>query len=536
MGKRGPELGTGGRPIKYNDPYHLTTRLLTRENRASRNELKTAISELVLFQLHNMKESQLLKPVSIGPLPKFYAEVTENLFQKYRSVFSRETIENHVRACVGKTTGQLKQQLGAIEKQLKTNALTQMYILTEQIYIERKKAEELLESEFGIVRKHDIMKEEELEKELAATEDLWLNCMEYLKNRGFGYYVSKLSSDAMVFPCSLGDPLDPYQYELFLHGYKSTRRLKPRFLEHPKIQSWRAEESEETAKLKEAFETVYKEIERREQTRVRREKEALDRVKPWLIQAIQYGYMDPKILKEIRAAAWIKPYDKSVMELVRSLRREGYKPVSGKFLVELEVTDEPKGDLTQQIMLKALDEKFLGCMEGTRGTKPQNPPDDWEPQPFEQAFLFCTTKIQKDDYAQQIKWTPKPELIQQAKKLWSNIPTDKPRTEKGGGNLAYNADVITKQDMDQFCKTEYGPDFVYDMDQQACVSTKTSEQHTVDLDDFYADRKGSQSLRGTWQNTEPQTVMGQSVVQKTTQRGQSVTKEKKKKRITRFKV
>jgi hypothetical protein len=31
MGKRGPKPGTGGRPIQYDDPYHIIMRLRQRE-------------------------------------------------------------------------------------------------------------------------------------------------------------------------------------------------------------------------------------------------------------------------------------------------------------------------------------------------------------------------------------------------------------------------------------------------------------------------------------------------------------------------
>ena len=112
----------GGRPQEYDDAYHKRLKEQVKRSQASRNELKTAIHSLVLFQLHNNKES-LLKPVSLNPLPKFYNGLADELYRKYGEAFTREDIENQVRSCVGKSAGQLKQQLNRIEKKLKSNAI-----------------------------------------------------------------------------------------------------------------------------------------------------------------------------------------------------------------------------------------------------------------------------------------------------------------------------------------------------------------------------------------------------------------------------
>jgi len=356
--------GEGSGPkVRFDDLYHEHTRFLTREARTKQNELKTAISELVLFQLHNAKESQLLKPVSIEALPKFYSDVTDGLFEKYGSVFSRENIENQVKRCIGKSTEELRGQLTKIEKDLKAKALMEMYILADEVFAEQQKAEELLKTEFGDKPSH-IIEEENQEKEMAFREDIWLNSMGFLKNKGFAFYPSKLASDSFVFSYSLGDPADPYKYELYQHDpypHLTTRRHRPKFLHHPNIQAWRSEEAEQTVKLKEAFETVWREIERHEQIRVQRQKQALTQIKPWLIQCIEYGYMDSKILSGIRKAAWIRPYEKPVMDLVNSLRKEGYKPRDGKFKVVMVAEDEPKTaspELTQKFDQAAV--AFIG--------------------------------------------------------------------------------------------------------------------------------------------------------------------------------
>jgi len=544
MSKRGPKT-------KYDNGFHNILRERVKESRASRNELKTAISELTMMQLHQAtKEAKLLKPVSLTPLPKFYANIAENLYQKCNKFFTREDIENQVRIHTGKTAEQLRRQINAIEKKLKGDALAKMCDITEQIYDERKKAQNLLETEFGTVKTRHFVEEAELENEMSLREDLWLNAMEFLKNKGFAFYPAKLASDVFVFPTSLGDVLEPYKYTQFTHGVTRERRYKPKFLLNPKIQNWRAEEAEETAKLKEAFETVDKELERRRQIRIRREKQALDRVKPWLIQCVEYGYRDERILKGIRKAAWIKPYETPVMQLVASLRKQGYKPLDGKFKVDVEVLDEeePKNLTVNVVMQRALNKKWLGCMEAYRGHKPEDPPEDWKPPEFEQAFLFCTKKTQKDDYARQINWEPKPALIQQAKKLWSNIPTAKPRTEFGGEKFMYESE-ITQKYLDDACKIEWGPEWYYDQKLNACVSNVLAGTHDLHLDGegrpdiehkgtpFRISRVDPSLLRGRMVHRQPETNVGVSVVRKTTQMGKDVIHRKQeKKKVIRMKV
>lgn len=181
-----------GPKTRYDNGFHNTLRERVRESRAGRNELKTTISELVLFQLHNAKES-LLKPVSIEPLPKFYGNITDALYRKYGATFTREDIENQVRACMGKSAEELTQQIGRIEKKLKSKAFNEMVDLFEKIFVERKKAEDLLETEFGTDKTRHFVEDAELEKEMAFREDVWLNSMEFLKSKGFNFYVSKLA-------------------------------------------------------------------------------------------------------------------------------------------------------------------------------------------------------------------------------------------------------------------------------------------------------------------------------------------------------
>jgi len=126
--------------------------------------------------------------------------------------------------------------------------------------------------------------------------------------------------------------------------------------------------------------------------------------------------------------------------------------------------------MIQKIMLKGLDEKFLRCMEGTLGTKPEHPGLGWEPADFEQAFLSCTAIIQRDDYARQVKWNPSTDIINQAKQLWKNMPMATPREYMHKMTTQTNQ-AWTQSDLDRECQMKYGSSWVWDSESQMCVDT-----------------------------------------------------------------
>lgn len=56
MGKRGPKPGCGGRPITYNDAYHVVHRERCREYRARMKVESERLNDLGVVRLFNAKK------------------------------------------------------------------------------------------------------------------------------------------------------------------------------------------------------------------------------------------------------------------------------------------------------------------------------------------------------------------------------------------------------------------------------------------------------------------------------------------------
>jgi len=172
------------------------------------------------------------------------------------------------------------------------------------------------------------------------------------------------------------------------------------------------------------------------------------------------------------------------------------------------------------------------------------------------------------------------ELIRNIRKILANVGVQKKERA-----IAYSQMATTVQNLTDACVRLFGSGWTYDVDTQACVKPKEKPHNLqnaqelaqripsllwkgdydvleelrkrvrTDLtekqllwfirkirkeygaepdQDYHADRKGSRSLRGTIKHTEPETQLGDSVVSKVTQKGTSVTKERKK--VTRIKI
>jgi hypothetical protein len=247
------------------------------------------------------------------------------------------------------------------------------------------KAEEMLNLRFG----HPDIKERvkrlmPLTETLEGRENLWLECMLYLKNEGLPYYISKRASDKFAFSEGYSNdfnPDDPYIYRE-KEAYSVKRHLdsiKP--LGNAEILKWKNENP--------ALDQRVYEFEKLEWEQRQERKRFLQELKPILATWIRQGFTREYAVDQCRKAGYATSLIGDAVEIWQTLVNEGVRPDKTVIVAVKAKEPEPLRHESQS----DLDAEWIDCMAHASGGLPDLSGHTHDAEPFDSAVSSCTKTV-----------------------------------------------------------------------------------------------------------------------------------------------